>query len=173
MPATATDTTNGAHEAPFVRVRGTRLRHNRRMRRFPILLPWAMAFLLAGCEGAQPPGSQATASPASSSAMEFRGDRPCVDCTGIEAWLRLEQEGQARRYRMVEHYRDGARDRQFEDEGEWLAEGDLLRLRSRAGGERVYARQPDGALQARDAHGRTLAAVADEVMVPVTFDALR
>ena len=48
-----------------------------------------------------------------------------------------------------------------------------LMLVSRAGGERVYARLADGALQARDAHGRPLPAAADEVMVPVTFDTLR
>ena len=105
--------------------------------------------------------------------MEFRGDRPCADCSGIASWLRLEQEGEARRYRMIEHYRSGERQRQFEDEGEWRAEGDTLRLRSRAGGERVYALLADGALQARDAHGRPLPAAADEVMVPVTFDTLR
>ena len=105
--------------------------------------------------------------------MEFRGERPCVDCNGIDAWLRLEQEGRARRYRIVELYRSGERERRFEDQGEWRAEGDLLRLRSRTGGERVYARLPDGALQARDAHGRPLPAAADDVMVPVTFDTMR
>ena len=133
---------------------------------------WATT-LVAGCGVGAPPAGQETASPAFSSAMEFRGERPCADCNGIEAWLRLEQEGKARRYRMVEHYRSGERERQFEDAGEWRAEGDLLRLRSRTGGERVYARLADGALQARDAHGRPLPASADDVMVPVTFDSMR
>jgi len=138
------------------------------MRR-PFLL--AMVTVLAGC-GATPPGGQG-AIPATSSAMEFRGQRPCADCDGIEAWLRLEQAGTRQPYRLIEHYRSGERGRRFEDEGEWLAEGDLLRLRSHAGGERVYARLPDGALEARDAHGRALPAAADDVMLPVTFDSAR
>ena len=105
--------------------------------------------------------------------MEFRGERPCVDCDGIQAWLRLEQAGKAQRYRLIEHYRSGERERRFEDMGEWTAAGDLLRLRSREGGVRVYARLPDGALEARDAHGRPLPAAADEVMLPAVFDAAR
>lgn len=105
--------------------------------------------------------------------MEFRGERPCVDCNGIEAWLRLEQQGRQQPYRLVEHYRGDHREQRFEDAGEWRADGDLLRLRSRDGGERVYARLADGTLQARDAHGRPLPAAVDEVMVPVTFDTVR
>lgn len=168
MTASSIDATNGAHAAPFVRVHHARVRHNRGMRRSFLV---AMITVLAGC-GATPPGGQG-ATPATSSAMEFRGQRPCADCSGIESWLRLEQEGKARRYRLIEHYRSGERERQFEDEGEWLAEGDLLRLRSRAGGERVYARLAAGTLQARDAHGRPLPAAADDVMAPVTFDTMR
>ena len=140
------------------------------MRRLPDFLLLATVVLLAGCDAAAPPAGRRATQPASGSAMEFRGERPCADCNGIEAWLRLEQEGEAQRYRLVERYRSGARERQFEDAGEWRAEGDLLRLRSRDGGERVYARLPDGALEARDAHGQPLPAAADDVMVPVTFD---
>ena len=172
MPAVATCTTNGAHAAPFVRVRRARLRHNRDMRRPPLPLLLA-TFLLAGCEIAAPPGSPGAAGATSNSAMEFRGQRPCVDCNGIEAWLRLEQDGKQRHFRLIEHYRGGGREQRFDDEGEWLAEGDLLRLRSRNGGERVYARMADGTLQARDAHGRPLPAAADDVMMPVTFDTAR
>ena len=40
----------------------------------------------------------------------------------------------------------------------------------RDGGERVYARLADGALEARDAQGQPLPAAADDVMIPVTFD---
>ena len=87
--------------------------------------------------------------------------------------MRLEQEGKQQPYRMIEHYRGAGGDRRFDDEGEWLAEGDLLRLRSRDGGERVYAQMADGTLQARDAHGRPLPAAADDVMIPVTFDTVR
>lgn len=166
--------TNGAHAAPFVRVRKARLRHNRGMRPLFLIVMPATALLLGGCESAAPPAGQGGAAvPASSSAMEFRGERPCADCTGIEAWLRLEQEGKAQRYQMIEHYRDDDRERRFDDEGDWRADGNLLRLRSRNGGERVYARLASGALQARDAHGLPLPASADEVMVPVTFDTTR
>ena len=143
------------------------------MHRIPLPLLLATVLLLAGCEVATPAGSQGATGPASNSAMEFRGERPCTDCGGIEAWLRLEQDGKRQSYRLIEHYRGAGGDRRFEDEGEWLAEGELLRLRSRAGGERVYAQMADGKLQARDAHGRPLPAAADDVMIPVTFDTLR
>lgn len=129
--------------------------------------------VLAACDVSTPAGAPGAASTPSSSAMEFRGERPCADCTGIESWLRLEQEGEQKRFRLVEHYRDQGRERRFEDEGEWLAEGDLLRLRSGNGSERVYARVGDGVLQARDARGMPLPAAADDVMMAVTFDTAR
>jgi hypothetical protein len=143
------------------------------MRRPFVPFVLATALLSAGCGRDAPAAAQRAASPTFNTAMEFRGERPCVDCDGIEAWLRLEQEGEARRYRLVEHYRSGGRERQFEDAGEWQAEGDLLRLSSRTGGGRVYARLAGGALQARDAHGGPLPAAADELLVPVAFDTMR
>lgn len=168
------DATNGAHAAPFVRVRGARLRHNHGMRSLFFGSILAAAALLTGCERSAQPGDPGGASPASPvAAMEFRGERPCVDCDRIEAWLRLEQEGAVRRYRLTERYRGIERERQFEDEGEWSAEGDLLRLRSRGGGERVYARLASGALQARSARGLPLPAAADDVLAPVSFDTMR
>lgn len=93
-----------------------------------------------------------------------------MDCDRIAAWLRLEADGKTQRYRMVEEYfgADGAR--RFEDEGDWIARNELLRLRSREGGERVYARLADGRLQARGARGQLLPAANDDVMIPVTFD---
>ena len=154
-----------------MRVQDARLRHNHAMWISRRILLFAAACLLAACDAAPPGGAPATM-PASS-AMEFRGQRPCVDCNRIDAWLRLEQEGEARRFRLIEDYRADGGDRRFEDAGEWLADGDFLRLRSQAGGERVYARLDDGMLQARDARGRPLPAVADEVMMPVTFDTAR
>jgi hypothetical protein len=106
--------------------------------------------------------------------MEFRGERACVDCLRIDAWLRLEDDGSAQRYRLVEEYRGDGGDRRFEDAGEWMANGELLRLRSQdGGGERVYARLVDGRLQARGARGQPLPAVMDDVMIPVTFDNTR
>ena len=52
----------------------------------------ALASLLAACDMATPAG-RAPEPPAASSAMEFRGERPCTDCLGIESWLRLDQDG--------------------------------------------------------------------------------
>lgn len=166
----AIDTTNGVHAAPFVRVQAARLRHNRGMSHPRIALPALAISLLVACD-ASSPGAGPAATP--SSALEFRGERPCADCNGIESWLRLEQEGERRRFRLVEHYRDGGRERRFEDAGEWQAEGDLLRLRSANGGERVYARSEDGVLQARNARGGPLPAAADDVMMAVTLDTAR
>lgn len=142
------------------------------MLRIPLLLLSATG-LLAGCGPAAPTAGSGAAAPAPGSAMEFRGERPCADCNGIEAWLRLERRAGKQPYRLVEDYRGEDHDRRYDDEGEWLAEGDLLRLHSRDGGERVYARLADGALQARDAHGQALPAAADDVLVPVAFDAGR
>ncbi len=106
--------------------------------------------------------------------MEFRGQRACVDCLRIDAWLRLEHDGNAQRYRLVEEYRGDGDGRRFEDAGEWIAKGELLRLRSQdGGGERVYARLADGRLQARGARGQSLPAAMDDVMIPVTFDNTR
>jgi hypothetical protein len=170
--ATARETTNGARVAPFVRLLAGRLRHNPAMERVRCCLLLSMLPALAACDGAGP-ARVPVATPVSASAMEFRGERPCVDCDGIQAWLRLEQQGDSRRYRLIEHYRSGSRERRFDDEGEWQAEGELLRLRSRDGGERVYAQLADGSLQARDARGQPLPAAADDVMVPVTFDRMR
>ena len=89
-----------------------------------------------------------------------------MDCQGIEAWLRLEQRGEERKYTLVELYLADGRERRFEEMGHWLSSGDLLRLRSGAGGERVYAVLADNRLQAVDSRGQPLAAAADDVMVP-------
>lgn len=105
--------------------------------------------------------------------MEFRGRRPCVDCVGIEAWLRLVQDGEDRRYTMVERYLDAGGERRFEEQGEWIADGDVLRLQGDDGGLRVYARMPDHGLQARASDGGPLAAASDDVMTPTTFEQMR
>lgn len=128
------------------------------------------ASLLAGCDNAGTVGAFGTPPvAASASVLEFRGARACADCVAIEAWLKLEQRGQQRRYRLIETYRAALRERRFDDEGEWRSNGDLLRLTSSAGGERVYLVLPDNRLQATDSRGRPLSAIADEVMVPVAY----
>lgn len=131
--------------------------------------------LLAGCDAAPPrapAAGQATPAidPAAvESTLEFRGQRPCVDCAGIDAWLRLQSGGGLQRYQLVERYRGDGRDLRFEDEGDWTAQGDLLRLRSAQGGERAYVRQEDGSLQARGIDGEPLPALADEVLLPTSL----
>lgn len=149
--------------------------HNPRMPRplFPLLLCLS---LLVGCEASapgKPAASRQTSPPidpaAVDSALEFRGERPCVDCAGIDAWLRLQSGGGAQRYQLVERYRDGGPGQRFDDEGDWTAQGDLLRLRSTQGGERVYIRQDDGSLQARGIDGAPMPALADELLYPTRF----
>lgn len=142
----------------------------------PRLLPLVLSMLaLAGC-GQDAPGARPSSGPrtqAPAAGMEFRGRRPCVDCAGIDAWLRLEQEGSVRRYTLVERYLGDGGERRFEERGDWSAEGDLLRLRSDEGGLRVYARMPGHSLHARGSDGAPLAAAADDVMVATTFDNAR
>ena len=167
--------TNGAHAAPFVRVPGRRLRHNRRMLLIRILTVCAL-LTVAGCDMSTPPTAPARGGATAStltSGMEFSGERDCVDCDGIESWLRLEQLGKARRYRMVEVYYGQDHDRRFEDVGQWHAEGELLRLHSSQGGERVYARLDDGVLQARGAQGQRIPVIENDVLEPTGFDSTR
>lgn len=151
------------------------MRHNPRMsliRTLAVLI----ALSLSGCDAGKPPGTPTNAGATASTltnGMEFSGERDCVDCDGIESWLRLEQAGKARRYRMVEVYYGQDRERRFEDTGEWSTQGELLRLRSSQGGERVYARMQDGFLQARGAHGQRIPAAEDDVLEPARFDSTR
>ncbi|MDI1254089.1 copper resistance protein NlpE N-terminal domain-containing protein [Thermomonas sp.] len=128
---------------------------------------------LVGCdEGKRPvvPAKAGAGASTLTNGMEFSGERDCVDCDGIESWLRLEQAGKARRYRMVEVYYGQDHERRFEDTGEWSTQGELLRLRSSHGGERVYARIEDGYLQARGAHGQRIPSAEDDVLEPARFD---
>ena len=150
--------------------------HNPRMPRLPTLL--LCLSLLAGCDAAvpRPPvagGASPSVDDAAASALEFRGQRPCVDCAGIDAWLRLQSGDGGQHYRLVERYLDEGRAVRFEDEGDWTARGDLLQLQSSQGGTRTYLRQEDGSLQARGIDGAPLPALADDVLLPVGFGDLR
>jgi hypothetical protein len=148
--------------------------HNLRMPR-PLLPLLLCLSLFAGCDAAAPRAPAAdqplpAIDPAAvESALEFRGQRPCVDCAGIDAWLRLQSGDGLQRYQLVERYRGDGRELRFEDEGDWTAQGDFLRLRSAQGGERVYVREEDGSLQARGVDGARLPALADEVLLPTRF----
>lgn len=126
---------------------------------------------LAGCDAQ--PASDPAAGPAGgasqAAAMEFRGHRPCVDCRAIASWLRLEQDGQKRRYTLVERYLGESGERRFEERGDWRDDDGLLRLRSDADAQRTYARLPGHRLQARASDGGSLPAAADDEMVLTTF----
>lgn len=126
---------------------------------------------LAGCDNAGSAGAFGTlpVSQAAGSVMEFRGQRSCADCQGIDASLTLEQRGNQRRYQLVEVYRAFDRERRFEDQGQWQADGNILRLQSSDGGQRVYLVLPDNRLQAADSRGRRMPASADEVMIPISY----
>ena len=159
--------------APFVRVREAGVRHNLQMSALRILVT-CVVLALASCDAGNPPVAGTSATAASlTNGMEFSGERDCVDCDGIESWLRLEQVGKAQRYRMVEVYYGQDHERRFEDTGAWTTKGELLRLRSSDGGERVYARMDDGVLQARGAHGQRIPEVDGDVLEPARFDRTR
>ena len=158
------------------------LRHNRGMphcfpRRYPQRCLAAVLLLaLTACERAPSQADAGGAAPdfagnlQGDAAMEFRGRRPCVDCIGIDAWLRLEQRGEVRDFQLVERFRVDDGERRFEDSGAWSSEGNLLRLQSASGGQRVYVRMADDSLQARGSDGAPLAAAADDVLWPSDFE---
>lgn len=130
---------------------------------------------LAGCDNTGSPGAFGTApvDDTSGNTMEFRGQRGCADCEGIEATLTLEQRGDQRRYQLVEVYRALDRERQFEEQGQWQSNGDVLRLESTEGGRRLYVVLADNRLQATDSRGQPLPAIADEVMIPIGYSNAR
>lgn len=151
------------------------LRHNPRMTSIRLFAACILLALL-GCDVDKAPVPKAMPGAAAgntTSGMEFSGERECVDCDGIESWLRLEQSGKTQRYRMVEVYYGQDHERRFEDTGDWSTQGELLRLRSSQGGERVFARMDDGVLQARGAHGQQIASIEDDVLAPARFDSTR
>ncbi len=162
--------------APFVRARRAGLRHNPHMspiRTIAVFAVLTAVLMLSGCDIGKPitaPAKAVATASTLTNGMEFSGERNCADCNGIESWLRLEQAGKTRRYRMVEVYYGQDHERRFEDAGAWSTEGELLRLRSSQGGERVYARSPDGYLQARGAQGQRIPAIEGDVLEPARFD---
>ncbi|MDQ3159549.1 MAG: copper resistance protein NlpE [Pseudomonadota bacterium] len=141
--------------------------------KFRLLHATLLTLLLSACESGPSQHGPDQEVETASTGIEFRGERACVDCVGIRTWLRLEAEGEAQSYRLVEEYfgHDGVR--RFDDHGNWVSKNEILRLRSIEGGERVYARLPDGRLQARGSRGEVLPAVEGDVMTPVTFDSAR
>ena len=139
--------------------------------RYPTLPAFVLAcLLLAACARVEPP---AQAEGAAGTGMEFSGVRACSDCDAILSWLRLEAAGRNQRYRLVERYRTASGERRFEETGAWRAQGDRLHLLRNGGGERVYARLPDGRLQGRDGTGQPDARLENDLLAPLSFDQSR
>jgi len=150
------------------------VRHNLGMAASPIVLSTVLLsciYLLTGCDNAGPSTASGTAPSVAPTGniIEFRGQRACVDCLGIEAWLRLEQRGDESRYTLVEIYRADGGARRFEETGQWESTNNLLRLRAAEGGERVYTLLPDNRLQAVDTRGQAVPSLADEVLDPISY----
>ncbi len=139
--------------------------------RYPTSSAFALAcLLLAACARGEPPPQ---AEDSAGAGMEFSGVRGCSDCDAILSWLRLEAAGRSQRYRLVERYRTASGERRFEESGTWRAQGDRLHLLRTGGGERVYARLPDGRLQGRDGAGQPDPRLEDDLLAPLSFDQSR
>lgn len=129
----------------------------RALRSAACLVPLAFAWALAGC--ADPPRApgQADTSPdvPADAQLAWQGLLACADCGGIDTRLRLLRAGHATRYELVEAFLAEEGDVEtFREEGHWLREGRLLRLRPDAGGERLYAIDTAGNLRVVDRRGR-------------------
>ncbi|MGI6657419.1 MAG: copper resistance protein NlpE [Desulfobulbus sp.] len=63
----------------------------------------------------------------------YHGVVPCASCPGIDTWLRLEQQGSAVQYTLLERYLE-QRNGVFQSRGKavWSADGSTLRLKGQA-----------------------------------------
>lgn len=146
------------------------MRHNRRMRPFPVLrhvLPSLLLIAVAGCsrEPVPLPGIAGN-----DGRVEWRGVAPCVDCDGIDTRLLLERNGDERRYLLVETYLAEGGGARFLDRGQWRQSAALLRLEGSEGSLRTYAVLDDGRLRASDWHGEALPGHDDVLLTPVMPD---
>ena len=133
------------------------------MRRLPLL---AAIVALAGCGRAPAPSA---ALPAGGGAIEWQGERACVDCDGIATRLVLREGARGRDYELTETYSADGADARFDEHGRWRREDVLLRLQGDHGSLRWYALLPDGRLQPRGVHGDALPGDdgGDALLVPV------
>lgn len=108
--------------------------------------------------------------------LAWEGVLACADCEGIEIRLVLDREGidpifgsgNARpRYELLETFLAEDGGERYREQGQWQREGRLLRLQADAGGERVFAIEPDGRLSLRDGRGGEPAGDA-RLLAPVT-----
>ena len=108
--------------------------------------------------------------------LAWEGVLACADCEGIEMRLVLDREatdpilgsGDAHpRYELLETFLADDGGERYREQGQWQREGRLLRLQADAGGERIFAIEPDGRLSLRDRNGREPGG-ADRLLAPVT-----
>lgn len=135
---------------------------------------------LVACGEVPAPGQQGrapTAPPFARPAgqLAWEGVLACADCDGIEMRLVIERDGMdpspgahaQPRYELQETFLADAGGERYREQGQWQRDGRLLRLQSDAGGERVFAIEPDGRLSLRDADGSAPPGAA-RLLVPVT-----
>jgi copper homeostasis protein (lipoprotein) len=108
--------------------------------------------------------------------LVWEGVLACADCEGIETRLVLDREGidpifgsghAQPRYELLETFLADDGGERYREQGQWQREGRLLRLQAEAGGERVFAIEPDGRLSLRDGNGGEPGGAA-RLLAPVT-----
>ena len=139
---------------------------------------------VAGCGQAPDPGTQGEGRRAqslppfagSAGQLAWEGVLACADCEGIEVRLVLDRDGVdpvlgagnvQPRYELLETFLADDGGERYREQGQWQREGRLLRLAADAGGERVFAIEPDGQLSLRDGNGGAPAGPA-RLLAPVT-----
>ena len=126
----------------------------------------------------QGPTSRAHSPPfaGSTGQLAWEGVLACADCEGIEVRLVLDREGidpvlggghAQPRYELLETFLADDGGERYREQGQWQREGRLLRLQADAGGERVFAIEPDGRLSLRDGKGGQPVGAA-RLLEPVT-----
>ncbi len=143
-----------------------------------------VTLVLTGCGDQGIPGPQDQARrpqqlppfAGSTGQLAWEGVLACADCEGIEVRLVLDREGADPilgagnahpRYELLETFLADDGGERYREQGQWQREGLLLRLEADAGGERVFAIEPDGQLSLRDGNGGEPAGPA-RLLVPVT-----
>ena len=157
----------------------TGLRHNRRVnppsRQWVVLLLATLA--VVGCSDPQAPATEPAFPFATSAGQQaWEGVLACADCEGIEIRLVLDRDtidpapgagNPLPRYELLETFLADDGGERYREQGQWQREGRLLRLHADAGGERVFAIEPDGRLSLRDGAGGEPAGAA-RLLAPVT-----
>lgn len=130
------------------------------------LMPLFAAVALAACTVERAPVATLPLA-AADGRIEWRGAMPCADCDGIETVLVLERAGERRRYELVETFHAADGGARFADVGDWRMQDARVDLDGDDGSRRHYAVLDNGALQPRDAAGRSFDTAGADVLMPV------